>query len=44
MVNVRREFPQRLSAPLHSTLGSYLRDVFHEGSNDAMACLLVPRA
>jgi hypothetical protein len=42
--DVRREFMQRLSAALHGTLGSYLRDAFHEGSVDAVACLLVPRA
>ena len=29
---VRRKFMQRLSAALHGTLGSYLRDAFHEGS------------
>jgi hypothetical protein len=29
--DVRREFMQRLSAALHGTLGSYLRDAFHEG-------------
>jgi hypothetical protein len=42
--DVRREFTQRLSAALHGTLGSYLRDAFQEGSADAMACLSVPRA
>jgi hypothetical protein len=42
--DVRREFMQRLSAVLHGTLGSYLRDALHEGSADALACLLVPRA
>jgi hypothetical protein len=41
---VRREFMQRLSAALHGTLGSYLRDAFQEGSADAVACLPVPRA
>jgi hypothetical protein len=41
---VRREFMQRLSAALHGTLGSYLRDAFHEGSAHAVACLHVPRA
>jgi hypothetical protein len=35
---------QRLSAALHFTLGSYLREAFQEGSADAVACLLVPRA
>jgi hypothetical protein len=42
--DVRREFMQRLSAALHGTLGSYLRDALHEGSVDVVACLLVPRA
>jgi hypothetical protein len=28
--DVRREFMQRFSAPLHGTLGSYLRDAFQE--------------
>jgi hypothetical protein len=42
--DVRREFMQRLSAALHGTLGSYLRDALHEGSADAVACLPVPRA
>ena len=42
--DVRREFMQRLSAPLHGTLGSYLRDALQEGSADAVACLPVPRA
>jgi NAD-specific glutamate dehydrogenase len=41
---VRREFMQRLSAALHGTMGSYLRDAFQEGSADDVACLLVPRA
>jgi hypothetical protein len=35
---------QRLSAALHDTLGSYLRDILHEGSADAEAYLPVPRA
>jgi hypothetical protein len=35
---------QRLSAALHGTLGSYLHDALQEGSADAVACLLVPRA
>jgi hypothetical protein len=35
---------QRLSAALHGTLGSYLRDAFQEGSADAVACLPAPRA
>ena len=30
--DVRREFMQRLSAALHGTMGSYLRDAFQEGS------------
>jgi hypothetical protein len=42
--DVRRECMQRLSVALHGTLGSYLRDAFHEGSDDAVACLPVPRA
>jgi hypothetical protein len=42
--DVRREFMQRLSAALHGTLGSYLRDAFDEGSADAVACLSIPRA
>jgi hypothetical protein len=43
--NVQREFMQRLSAALHGTLGSYLRDAFQEGSSaGAVACLPVPRA
>lgn len=42
--DVRREFMQRLSAALHGTLGSYLRDAFQEGSAGAVACLPVPRA
>jgi hypothetical protein len=40
--DVRREFMQRLYAPLHGTLGSYLRDAFQEGTADAVACLPVP--
>jgi hypothetical protein len=35
---------QRLSATLHGTLGSYLRDALQEGSADAVACLPAPRA
>jgi hypothetical protein len=35
---------QRLSAALHGTLGSYLRDAFQEGSAHVVACLPVPRA
>jgi hypothetical protein len=34
----------RLSAALHGTLGSYLRDALQEGNADAVACLHVPRA
>jgi hypothetical protein len=41
--DVWREFMQRLSAALHGTLGSYLRDALHEGSADAVACLHVPQ-
>jgi hypothetical protein len=44
LADVRREFLQRLSAALHGTLGSYLRDALHEGSADAVACLIAPRA
>jgi hypothetical protein len=40
--DVRREFMQRLSAALHGTWGSYLRDALHEGNADAVACLPVP--
>jgi hypothetical protein len=39
-----REFMQRLSAALHGTLDSYLRDALQKGSADAVACLPVPRA
>jgi predicted nucleotidyltransferase len=42
--DVRREFMQRLYVALHGTLGSYLRDALQEGSDDAVACILVPRA
>jgi NAD-specific glutamate dehydrogenase len=42
--DVRREFMQRLLDALHGTLGSYLRNALQEGSVDAVACLLVPRA
>jgi hypothetical protein len=42
--DVRREFMRRHSAPLHGTMGSYLRDSFHEGSVEGVACLRVPRA
>jgi hypothetical protein len=41
---LRREFMQHIFVVLHGTLGSYLRDALHEGSVDAVACLLVPRA
>jgi hypothetical protein len=34
---VRWEFMQRLSATLHSTLGSFIHDAFPEGSADAVA-------
>jgi hypothetical protein len=42
--DVRREFMQRISAALHGSLGSYLRDAFQEGNDDVVACLPVPRA
>jgi hypothetical protein len=42
--DVRREFMHRLSAAIHGTLGSYLRDALQVGSADAVACLPVPRA
>jgi hypothetical protein len=42
--DVRREFMQRLSAALHGTMGSYLRDTLQEGSVDVVACLPLPRA
>jgi hypothetical protein len=42
--DVRRDFMQRLSAALHSNLGSYLRDALQEGSADDVARLSVPRA
>jgi hypothetical protein len=42
--DVRCEVMQRLSATLHGTLGSYLRDALQEGSPDVAACLRVPRA
>jgi hypothetical protein len=35
----RREFMQRLSAPLHGALGSYLRNALQEDIADAVACL-----
>jgi hypothetical protein len=38
--DVRREFMQRLSATLHGTLASYLRDALQEGSVDAVAAFL----
>jgi hypothetical protein len=41
---MRREFPQRLDAALHGTLGFYLRDALPEGSAGAVAYLPVPRA
>jgi hypothetical protein len=37
--DVRREFMKRLSATLHGTLSSYLRDALQEGSADVVACL-----
>jgi hypothetical protein len=42
--DVRREFMQCMSATLHGTLSSYLRDALQEGSVDAAACLLAPLA
>jgi hypothetical protein len=42
--DVWREFMQRLSAALHGTLGSYLRDALHEGNVDDVAWRHVPRA
>jgi hypothetical protein len=39
----RYEF-QRLSAALHGTLGSYLRDALQEGIAHAASCLPIPRA
>jgi hypothetical protein len=42
--DVQREFMQRLSAPLHGTLGSYLRDALQEDIAHAVACLPIPRA
>jgi hypothetical protein len=42
--DVRRECMQRLSAAIHGTPGSDLRDALQEGSIDALACLRVPRA
>jgi hypothetical protein len=41
---LQRDFMQRLSASLHGGLGLYLHDASYEGSDDAVACLLVPRA
>jgi hypothetical protein len=40
--DVRREFMQRLSAALHGTLGSHLRDALQEGNLDVVACLFLP--
>jgi hypothetical protein len=42
--DMRREFMQRLSAALHGTLGSYLRDALQEVGTDAVTRPLVPRA
>jgi hypothetical protein len=42
--DVHREFSQSVSAALHGTLGSYLRDALQESSADDVACLSVPRA
>jgi hypothetical protein len=35
---------QCISAALHGTLGSHLRDALQEGSADAVVCRPVPRA
>jgi hypothetical protein len=37
-------FMQRLFVALYGAMGSYLRDAFHEGIADVVACLPVPRA
>jgi hypothetical protein len=42
--DVRRESTERLSAALHGTLGSYLRNALHEGNDDTVTCLHIPRA
>jgi hypothetical protein len=42
--DVQREFMRRLYAALRGTLGSYLRDALHEGIDDVVVCLHVPRA
>jgi hypothetical protein len=42
--NVWGEFMLCISAALHGTLGSHLRDALHEGNVNAEACLNVPRA
>jgi hypothetical protein len=44
VADVRREFMQRLFYVLHGTLGSYLRDVLHEGRVTVVACLRAPWA
>jgi hypothetical protein len=41
--DVRREFMQHPFAALPRTLGSYPRDALHEGNDDVVACLRVPR-
>jgi hypothetical protein len=42
--DVRREFTQRLSVALNSTLGSYRRDALQKGGAAVVACLLAMRA
>jgi hypothetical protein len=42
--DVGRDFMQLMYGVLHSTLGSYLRDALHEGSDGDVACLHPPRA
>jgi hypothetical protein len=42
--DARREFMQRLSVILYSTLASYLRDALHDGGANVVACLPAPRA
>jgi hypothetical protein len=42
--DVRREFIQRISAALHGTMCSYLRDALQEGIVDVVGRLHVPWA
>jgi hypothetical protein len=44
LVDVHREFMQRLLVVLHGTMGSYLRDALQEGGAVAVACPPTPRA